>query len=93
MGKEGCMNQEALEKVNFFLNCQLLFYGWWIGVKDNNQDGKYTFDSDGSPIPFTPIWIHENFHKYCVSIYPYRDWHKDSCYNSHQFGTLCEYGG
>ena len=76
-----------------FLSELPIIYGWWIGVKDNNEDGKYTFDSDGSPIPFTPIWIHENFHKYCVSIYPYRDWHKDSCYNSHQFGTLCEYGG
>ena len=27
---------------------------WWLGVNDIDEEGKFVFDSDGTPIPFTP---------------------------------------
>ena len=43
---------------------------WWIGVNDINEEGKFVFDSDGSPFLFTPTWSNENAPADCVRVYP-----------------------
>ena len=30
---------------------------WWIGVNDRQKEGRYVYDSDGSPVLFNPIWF------------------------------------
>ena len=68
---------------------------WWIGVNDINKEGKFVFDSVGSPIPFTPTWHNKNVKKEdCVLVYTKpKKWEIHKCSDDHQVGTLCEYGG
>ena len=68
---------------------------WWIGVNDINKEGKFVFDSVGSPIPFTPTWHNKNVEKEdCVLVYTKpKKWEIHKCSDDHQVGTLCEYGG
>ena len=72
---------------------------WWLGVNDINEEGKFVFDSDGSPVPFTPTWSNLNSpysQTYdCVLVYHSSSdpkWQVYSCSNSALLGTLCEYG-
>ena len=30
--------------------------GIWFGVTDLDVDGTFKYDSDGSSLPFTPVW-------------------------------------
>ena len=84
--------QEGKSKYNFG--------NWWLGVNDINEEGKLVFDSDGTPIPFTPtlslaspanelLWD-------CAVVYyfylPYAMWQTCLCSDNIQVGTLCEYG-
>ena len=68
---------------------------WWIGVNDINEEGKFVFDSDGFPIPFTPTLHNKNVKKEdCVLVYTVpKKWEIHKCSDDHQVGTLCEYGG
>ena len=71
---------------------------WWIGVNDIYEEGKFVFDIDRSPITFTPTW-YSNINDQrgnaklddCVYVYS-SFWNAYSCSDSHQIGTLCEYG-
>ena len=66
--------------------------GWWIGVNDINEEGKFVFESDGSPIPFTPTWQNKHISQPdCVLVYPSM-WQIYKCSDTTQIGTLCEYG-
>ena len=78
---------------------------WWIGV--NYVNGKFVFNSDGSPIPFTPRW-HPNANTpknpyanskpgpndcvYVGYIFGIQCWNSWSCSDISNFGTVCEYG-
>ena len=65
---------------------------WWIGVNDINEEGKFVFESDGSPIPFTPTWQNKHVSQPdCVLVYPSM-WQIYKCSDTTQIGTLCEYG-
>ena len=68
---------------------------WWIGVNDINEEGKFVFESDGSPIPITPTWHTKNSKsKDCVLVYTEpKKWSCLKCSDDNQVGTLCEYGG
>ena len=76
---------------------------WWLGVNDINEEGKLVFDSDGTPIPFTPTWnsvsIQNSLIWDCVLVYKQGSrkkfvtkWQTYSCSNTNEMGTLCEYG-
>ena len=67
---------------------------WWIGVNDINEESKFVFDSDGSPIPFTPTWHDQNSNNEdCVLVFTVpKKWEIHTCLDNHQVGTLCEYG-
>ena len=61
---------------------------WWMGVK--REGGKFVFDSDGSPVPFTPTKVTHN-NGDCVLVFV-AYWQMYKCSDSSQMGTLCEYG-
>ena len=67
---------------------------WWIGVNDIHEEGKFVFDSDGSPIPFPSTFHDQNSnHEDCVLVFTEpKKWQIHSCFDDHQVGTLCEYG-
>ena len=67
---------------------------WWIGVNDIHEEGKFVFDSDGSPISFPSTWHDENSNNEdCVLVFTEpKKWQIHSCFDDHQVGTLCEYG-
>ena len=72
---------------------------WWIGVKDinkNKKEEKFVFDSDGSPIPFTPKWYVASYNphtKDCALVFAtgWQGWQRWPC-SATDVGTLCEYG-
>ena len=70
---------------------------WWLGVNDINEEGKLVFDSDGTPIPFTPNLVNRNTQTNdCVLVYynsSGKKWQIFSCSDTTNMGTLCEYGG
>ena len=67
--------------------------GWWIGVNDINEEGKFVFESDGSPIPFTPTLYRANAQSGPGCVYGwYQFWNIFPCSDISNFGTLCEYG-
>ena len=60
-------------------------------MNDINEEGKFVFDSDGSPFLFTPTWSKKNAPADCVLVYPSM-WQIYKCSDCTQMGTLCEYG-
>ena len=58
--------------------------GVWLGVTDLEVDGTFKYDSDGTLLPFTPVWsaneptvgTTEN----CVQFYHTAErWHVENC--------------
>ena len=62
-------------------------------VNDIKQEGKFVFDTNGSPIPFNALWSKghgsKGKNKNCVLMFiaKWVDW---NCSDDWQVGTLCE---
>ena len=88
-------NFEESTKIAAEGNSKFNWPNWWLGVNDINEEGKFVFDSDGAPVPFTPTYYGSNGEAYdCVLVYHSSSskWQILSCSDSTQIGTLCEYG-
>ena len=46
------------ESINVYLVAlgSFTFNDWWIGVNDIKEEGKFVFDTNGSPITFNTLW-------------------------------------
>ena len=65
---------------------------WWLGVNISTKR-KFVFNSDGSPIPFTPTLYRANAQSGPGCVYGwYQFWNIFPCSDISNFGTLCEYG-
>ena len=74
----------------------MVYGGYWIGVNYIYNQRKFVFNSDGSSIPFTPIWHPSGVAQWrdpnnCVFGW-FQYWNTYSCADINQMGTLCEYG-
>ena len=72
-----------------------IYSSWWIGVNYIYEQRKFVFNSDGSPIPFTPSWHPSGIAQWrgpnnCVLGW-FQYWNTYPCSGINQMGALCEY--
>ena len=78
------------ESINVYLVAlkSFNFDDWWIAVNDIKEEGKFVFDTNGSPIPFN-AFCSKGQNKNCVLMFIAK-WVDYNCSDDWHVGTLCE---
>ena len=71
-------------------------YHWRIGINDKQSEGHFVFESDGTPISYSPKWASgygaKGTTKNCIlfSSGTTVEWHDYHCSDKHKDGSICE---
>ena len=68
---------------------------WLIGINSKRVLGKFVFESDGTPISYSPKWYSEDWAK-CTNCVHFVDgqrtafWIDNSCSSTYKYSSICE---